>query len=226
MVLSIYRHTDNLSGEHASRMSEMISLEEVLTATYDNLDRLSPRDVSAFWAVVPKFLGGRGPRTSNQVQQQQHQKQQMFHQFDQISTKSIQDIDQYDSRDMSTLAISMAKIIDKISKKNRPAKGSPHQILQEILIGNESKIKQYIFKEIANSSVPILNEFNGRDLSNFIYAFGLAEDVVLVDDGSTFFDILAEEVLSFDGLDEFNSYDLSNILWAFANVKDKQSFFF
>ena len=42
------------------RMSEMKSLEEALTATYDNLDRLSPRDVSAFWAVVPKFLGGRG----------------------------------------------------------------------------------------------------------------------------------------------------------------------
>ena len=31
------------------RMSEMRSLEEALTATYDNLDRLSPRDVSAFW---------------------------------------------------------------------------------------------------------------------------------------------------------------------------------
>jgi len=60
-------------------MSEMRSLEEALTATHDNLDRLSPRDVSAFWAVVPKFLGGRGPRTSNQ-QQQQHK----FHQFDKI----------------------------------------------------------------------------------------------------------------------------------------------
>ena len=72
------------------RMSEMKSLEEALTATYDNLDRLSPRDVYRhFGPVVPKFLGGRGPRTSNQ------QQQQMFHQFDRILTKSIQDIDQY-----------------------------------------------------------------------------------------------------------------------------------
>jgi len=187
------------------RMSEMRSLEEALTATYDNLDILSPRDVSAFWAVVPKLLGGKGPRTSNQ-QQQQH----MFHQFDKISTKSIRDIDRYDPRDMSTLAISLAKIIDKISKRKRPTKGSPHQILQEILIGNDSNIKQYIFREIASSSVPILNDFEPRHLSNFIYAFGLAKEVVLVTDGSTFFDMLAE--VAIPNLHTFNEQDLSNML--------------
>jgi len=193
-------------------MSEMRSLEEALTATYDNLDRLSPRDISAFWAVVPKFLGGRGPRTNNQ--QQQH----MFRQFDKISTKSIQDINQYGYRELATLAISLAKIIDKISKRKRPAKGSPHQILQDILIDNESKIKQLIFREIASSSVPILHEFDARHLSNLIYAFGLAEEVVLVDDGSTFFDMLAKEVMNFDNLDEFWPQALSNIVWAYANV--------
>ena len=72
----------------------------------------------------------------------QQQQQQMFHHFDKISTASIQDIDRYDPRDMSTLAISLAKIINKISNRKRPTKGSPYQILQEILIGNESKIKQ------------------------------------------------------------------------------------
>jgi len=194
------------------RMSKMKSLEEALTATYDNLDILSPRDVSAFWAVVPKFLGGRGPRTSNQQLEQQ-----MFHQFDKISTKSIQDINQYDPRDMSTLAISLAKIIDKISKRKRPTKGSPHQILQEILIGNDSNIKQYIFREIASSSVPILNDFEPRHLSNFIYAFGLAKEVVLVTDGSTFFDMLAE--VAIPNLHTFNGQDLSNMLWSYANVK-------
>ena len=194
------------------RMSEMRSLEEALTATYDNLDRLSPRDVSAFWAVVPKFLGGRGPRTNKQ------QQQQMLHQFDKISTTSMQDINRYGYRDMSTLAISLAKIIDKISKKNKPTKGSPHQILQDILIGNESKIKQYIFREIASASVPILHEFKARELSNLIYAYGLVQEVVLVEGGSTFFDMLAKEVISFDNLNEFKPQELSNILWAYATA--------
>jgi len=200
------------------RMSEMKSLEEALTATYDNLDRLSPRDISAFWAVVPKFLGGKGPMRTNQQLQQQ-----MFHQFDKISTKSIQDIEQYGYRELATLAISLAKIIDKISKRERPVKGSPLQILQDILIGNESKIKQYIFREIASSSVPILHEFEPRHLSNFIYAFGLAEDVVLVEDGSTFFDMLAKQVISFNNMDEFKPQELSNISWAYANVKVSNS---
>lgn len=192
------------------RLSNMKSLEGALTATYDNLDRLSPRDVSAFWAVVPKFLGGRGPRTTNQ-QQQQH----MFHQFDKILTKSIQDIDRYDPRDMSTLAISLAKVIDKISKRKGPSstKGSPHQILQDLIGEN----KQFIFREIASSSVPILHEFNGRCLSNFIYSFGLAEEVVLVNDGSTLFDVFAQAAIP--NLHTFNGQDLSNMLWSYANVK-------
>ena len=190
------------------RMSEMRSLEEALTATYDNLDRLSPRDVSAFWAVVPKFLGGREHRTTNQQQQQQ-----MFHQFNKISTKSIQDINRYGSRELATLAISLAKIIDRVGKRKRAIKGSPQQILQEILIGKESKIKHYMFREIAKVSTPILNEFCPRDLSNVIYAYGLSQEVVLVnDDGSTFFDMLAKQVTSFDNLNEFIPQGLSNIV--------------
>jgi len=195
-------------------MSEMRSLEEALTATYDNLDRLSPRDVSAFWAVVPKFLGGRGPSSMNKQQQQQ-----MFHQFDLILTKSIQEIDQYGYRELATLAISLAKIIDKMSKrKGPPAEGSSHQVLQDLIGEN----KQFIFREIASASVPILHEFDGRSISNFIYAYGLSQEVVLVEDGSTFFDMLAEEVLSFDSLDEFRPQALSNIVWAYATANEKQ----
>ena len=67
------------------RMLECRTLEEALNATYENLDRLSPRDVSAFWAVVPKLL--RGGRYNHD------QMKQMFHQFDVISTKSIKEIE-------------------------------------------------------------------------------------------------------------------------------------
>ena len=52
-------------GSRIPRMSECRSLTEALNKTYDNLDILSPRDVAAFWAVVPKFLGGRGAGEGN-----------------------------------------------------------------------------------------------------------------------------------------------------------------
>jgi len=196
------------------RMTEMRSLEEALTATYDNLDRLSPRDVSAFWAVVPKFLGGRGPRTNKQ------QQQQMLHQFDKISTTSMQDINRYGYRDMSTLAISFAKIIDKVNKRNRSTRGSPHQILQKILIGKDSENKYYIFTVIAKTLVSILRGFDARSLSNLIYACGLIE-YVLIEDGITLFDVFAQAAIP--NLSEFNGQGLSNMLWTYANVGESNS---
>jgi hypothetical protein len=119
---------------------------------------------------------------------------------------------------MSTIAISLAKIINKVQKRKRLRYGSTEQIIQDLLIGKDSKNKQFIFNYIAKASTPILHEFKARELSNLIYAFGLAQEVVLVDDGSTFFEVIANQVISFDNLDEFNGQGISNVLWAYANV--------
>ena len=198
-------------------MSECKTLDEALNKTYDNLDILSPRDVAAFWAVVPKFLGGiRMGRT----QDGKNNTQQMFHQFDKIITKSMEEIESYDARDMATLAISLAKIMDKVGKSKHRKKGSPQQILHDMLVGNNSEFKQFIFDHIACASIPILREFEARDLSNFIYAYGLAEHTLKFDDGSTFFDILADQVITFDELDEFSPQHLSNIVWAYATTEE------
>ena len=183
-------------------MSECRTLEEALNATYDNLDRLSPRDVSAFWAVVPKLL--RGGRYNHD------QMKQMFHQFDVISTKSIKEIEKYEYRDLATLAISLAKIIDRVERSGN-RKGTPQQILQEILIGNNSEIKQFIFNRLADASIPILYEFDIRSLSNLIYAFGLAKVIIPVKDGrSTYFDMLAE--VAIPNLNRFEPQGRSNML--------------
>ena len=188
-------------------MSECRTLEEALNATYDNLDRLSPRDVSAFWAVVPKLL--RGGRYNHD------QMKQMFHQFDVLSTKSIKEIEKYEYRDLATLAISLAKIIDRVERSGN-RKGAPQQILQDILIGNNSEIKQFIFNKLAAASVPILYEFQARHLSNLIYAFSLAKVIIPVVNGSTYFDMLADVAIL--KLKDYKPQEMSNMLWAYANV--------
>ena len=86
-------------------MSECKTLDEALDKTYDNLDILSPRDVAAFWAVVPKFLGG---IRMGRRQDDKNNNQQMFHLFDKIITKSMEDINEYGYRELATLAISLA----------------------------------------------------------------------------------------------------------------------
>ena len=148
---------------------------------------------------------------------------QMFQQFDVISTKSIKEIEQYDPRDMSTLAISLAKIIDRVERGGN-RKGTPQQILQDILIGKNSEIKQFVFNRLAAASVPILYDFDARHLSNLIYAFGLVKAIIPVEDGTTYFDMLAG--VAIPNLKHFNAQDLSNMLWAYANVGVKNTTLF
>jgi hypothetical protein len=50
---------------------------------------------------------------------------------------------------------------------------SSNQILHDLLIGNDSDNKDFIFREIAISSIPIVHAFDPRHLSNYGYAYGL-----------------------------------------------------
>jgi len=139
-------------------------------------------------------------------------------QMKQILAYTLKDITTFGYRDLAQTSISFAKITNKVQKKRRLKYGNTEQILQDVLIGKESKIKQFIFTDIAKASIPILHEFDARHLSNLIYAYGLVEEVVLVENGSTFFGMLAKQVISFNRLDDFWPQALSNILWAYANV--------
>jgi len=191
------------------------SIDELTQMAYEHKDSMSPRGMAAYWTLVSKLLRQRSNnRPSNQMQIQ----------IDELIGETLRSCEIYNYRDLATIAISLAKIINKVRKSNRKQhKGNTEQILYDVLIGKESKNKQVIFNYIASTSVPILHEFDTRSLSNLIYAYGLAEEVVLVENGSTYFDMLAEEVLSFDGLVEFWPQALSNIVYAYANVKVSNS---
>jgi len=190
------------------------SIEGLTQMAYEHKDSMSPRGMSAYWTLVSKLLRQRNNRPSDQMQMQ----------IDELIGQTLRSIETYNYRDLATIAISLAKIINKVGKSHRRQhKGSTEQILQDVLIGSESKNKKVIFNYISSASVPILHEFEPRNLSNFIYAFGLVEEVVLVENGSTYFDMLSEEILSYDNLDEFLPQHLSNILWAYANVKVSNS---
>ena len=189
------------------------SIEELIDMAYAHKDMISPRGMSAFWTLTSRFLQRRGGPTPK------HEQMQM--QIDQLIGQTLQSIHKYGYRDISTVAISLAKIMKKVDE-NGHSKGSPHSILRDVLIGcYNSDNKQFIFNEIACASVPILYEFDARSLSNLIYAFGLAEVIIPVENGGTFFDSLAEVAIPL--LYQFNSYDLSNMLWAYGNMKIPKS---
>ena len=182
------------------------SIEELTQLAYEHISTMSPRGMSAYWTLVSKLLRNRSS-TSNSGQIQL--------QIDELTGKTLRSIERYNPRNMSTIAISLAKIINKVQKRRTLHYGSTEQILQDILIGNDSKIKESIFLEIASASVPILHEFNARDLSNLIYAYGLVE-YIITEDEITMFDIFAQAAIP--NLHTFNGQDLSNMLWSYANV--------
>jgi len=183
------------------------SIEELTQMAHDHISTMSPRGMSAYWTLVSKLLNQRSNRPSNQLQMQMKQ----------ILAYTLKDITTFGYRDLAQTSISFAKIINKVQKRKRNHYGTTEQILQDVLIGKGSKIKQFIFTEITKASTPILHEFDARHLSNLIYSFGLVEEVVPVEDGSTYFDMLAE--VASPNLHTFNEQDLSNMLWSYANVK-------
>jgi len=184
------------------------SIEELTQMAHEHISNMSPRGMSAYWTLVSKLLNQRSNRPSNQLQMQMKQ----------ILAYTLKDITTFGYRDLAQTSISFAKIINKVQKRKRHHYGTTEQILQDVLIGKGSKIKQFIFTEITKASTPILHEFDARHLSNLIYSFGLVEEVVPVEDGSTLFDVFAEQVISFDNLNEFLPQHLSNISWAYATA--------
>jgi len=190
------------------------TVEELVQLMYDNLQTSTPRSLSAFWSSVPQLL--RKSRFEK-VQNVEH----MNHQLEDILGHTLQDINSFGSRDLSTTAISLAKTVKNVSGidgKRLPRYGSPQRVLHDLIIGENSSNKEFIFKVLAEPSMIILHKFDARHLSNLIYAYGLAEYVIkFEDDGSTLFDVFAQSAIP--NLHTFNGQDLSNMLWSYANVK-------
>ena len=75
-----------------------------------------------------------------------------------------------------------------------------------------------IFQAITNSTVPMLDSFDARCLSNIIYSYGLVE-YSPDSGGETLFDVFGQAASKI--LHTFNSHDLSNMLLAFVYVDAK-----
>eukprot|EP00571_Detonula_confervacea_P009633 CAMPEP_0172319060 /NCGR_PEP_ID=MMETSP1058-20130122/36657_1 /TAXON_ID=83371 /ORGANISM="Detonula confervacea, Strain CCMP 353" /LENGTH=289 /DNA_ID=CAMNT_0013034009 /DNA_START=24 /DNA_END=890 /DNA_ORIENTATION=- len=181
------------------------TIEEVTQMAYDHVDNMSPRGMSAFWTLVSKILQKRSRGSAKGQNNHGQMQQQMAQQLDTILVRTLENIEIYSPRDLATTTVGLAKIVKLVGSsgprllkdsspqilrdlKKRSLKGSPHQILRDLLIGNNSENKQSVFHQIARASIPILHEFDARSLSNFIYAFAIADYAPKFEDGSTFYD--------------------------------------
>ena len=197
------------------KMRECETIEELSQVSHDHLDVLSPCRKSVFWTMLPKLLqkrGGGPPRTNLRHGQIKEQLDAV------LLCNTLENLQAFRFRDIATTALGLAKTVKQVGLfcGKQPSTRSPHQILHDLLIGDNSENNQHMFGKIAMSSIPDLSKSDARSLLHFIYAFGLAECVPNVDGGRTLFDFAAVKVIY--KLRHFNSQDLSNMLWAYAKV--------
>jgi len=193
------------------------SIEELTRMADDHISIMSPRGISAYWTLLSKLLK---KSRFDKVQNVEH----MNHQLNDILGHTLQDINSFGSRDLSLTAISLAKIVKSVSGsdgKRLPRYGTPQRILYDLIIGDNSSNKEFIFKVLVEPSMIILHKFDARSLSNLIYAYGLADYVIKFEDSSTLFDLFSQAAIP--NLHTFNGQDLSNMLWSYANVKVQNS---
>jgi hypothetical protein len=184
---------------------------------HDHLDTISPRGIAAFWSLLVKHVQNhRGGNSRDQFNEQ----------LVEILCNTLEKMKEYSHIDISTIAISMTKVMKQVeSCGQRAATGSLHRIIHNLLIGGDkSENKHYIFSEIAVHATPILSKFDARSLSNLIYSYGHAEYVPTVENDCTIFDVAALEAMS--KLQHFNYQELSNLLWSYAKMKSSNSVLF
>jgi len=194
------------------------SIEELTQIAYEHIRTMSPRGMSAFWSSVAQLL------RKSRFEKVQNDKQ-MNLQLEEILGHTLQDINTFGYRDLAQTALGLAKIVKHVSGadgKSISRFGSPQRVLYDLITGDNSSNKEFIFKVLAEQSMVLLHKFDSRSLSNLIYAYGLARCVIkFEDDGSTLFDVFAQAAIP--NLHTFNGQDLSNMLWAYANVKVSNS---
>ena len=129
------------------------TIGELAQMASDHLQSMSTRDVSAFWTLAAKFLNDRRSR--------QHLQEEDVRRLELILVHSIENIGACGGRDLSQMAIALAKVIKSIENwGERLQKGSPPQLLHSIFIGSQSQSKQFIMHELTLAAMPLREEFD------------------------------------------------------------------
>jgi len=197
------RHSTN-NNYRIPMMKEFNTLDDAIVPYYDNLEILTPRNLSAFWSAVPRLL---------RYQQHQERGVKLVPQLEAIFLKTADQIHSYGPRYLVATTLGFAKIIQALQRnKRRYGSGSYEEYLHSILIGQ----RDAVFSFLARTAVNKLHLFKPRLLKDVAYAYALLEYVPILHDGSTLFDHIAEK--SIPKLEKFNPQELANIIWSYAKA--------
>ena len=120
------------------RTSEYKTLEEALDTTHKYLNFLSPSNLAAFWAAVPRLLDKKGGKRDKRRRRRNKL------QYAQVLDTTLKKIERLNNEGFVATTMNLALIVKKVGNddvlKQHP-KGSPHQVLHNLLVGKNSENK-------------------------------------------------------------------------------------
>ena len=93
-------------------MRQCNTAEELVHLAYDHLDTISPRGIAAFWSSLVKLV--RNHRGGNI-------RAQLNEQLAELLCNTLENMKRYSSRDIATIAISLAKIMKQVEFRGQRA---------------------------------------------------------------------------------------------------------
>jgi len=143
-------------------MKEFNTLDDAIEVYYNNLEIVTPRNLSSFWSAVPRLLKYQNP-VNNLVPQ-----------LEAIFLKTADQIHSYGPQDLATTTLGFAKTIQALQRNKRGyVKGSYEGYLHGILI----RQRDAVFSFLARTAVNKLNQFEPRYLKDLAYTYALLEYV-------------------------------------------------
>ena len=100
------------NGYKIPRMKDCQTIDEAIKAIHDNVEKVSPRDISAFRTVVPQFLKTHGGNKQQDSCQQDPQLTTIFN-------KTAEKLGKFGPRDLATTALVFAKIVNILGEAKR-----------------------------------------------------------------------------------------------------------
>lgn len=203
------------------------TIDDILDLAIERIDDHLP--TAAIWSRIFRLLSSgqaRYHRRKSHLRVQNEHVQELEQQINIILRHTVNSIDNPRPIEVTTLILSMAKIVKNIQEahKRRRCNIYHHVLGDAFLLKNNSIPNKRIFHALAKVADKYMPLLDSRCISNLAYAYGLLKYNPRIDGNRTLMDTIAEK--SYGGINQFNAQDISNMMWAHATLQISNTLLF
>ncbi|KAL7554549.1 hypothetical protein ACHAWF_018064 [Thalassiosira exigua] len=203
------------------------SSRELIIVAHDRLEDARPKDLAAFWTILPRLAGERerrgkergkeGGRRGEEEGEGEGETEGFDRRLRAILARTLRGMRDARPRELAQTALGFARAgqtAGRSSRGGRDREGGLLRVLSDVVVD----LKELLFRTVAEASAPHveLGQFDARSLCSLAYAHAIAGVDPRFDDETTLFDLVARAVPPL--LDDFQTQTYANLVWSFEKV--------